>query len=41
MRVVHIHKISGVSGSENHLLALLPALRSAGIDGRGLDLFQG
>lgn len=38
MKVVHIHKITGVSGSENHLLALLPALRSAGIDARFLGL---
>ena len=29
MKVVHVHKLTGVSGSENHLLALLPALRAA------------
>ena len=30
MKVVHVHKLTGVSGSESHLLALLPALRAAG-----------
>ncbi len=38
MRVVHVHKLTGVSGSENHLLALLPALREAGVDARFLGL---
>ena len=38
MKIVHIHKLTGVSGSENHLLALLPALRAAGIDARFLGL---
>ena len=38
MRVLHLHKLTGVSGSENHLLALLPALRAAGIDARFLGL---
>ena len=38
MRVLHIHKITGVSGSERHLLALLPALRERGIDARFLGL---
>ena len=38
MKVVHVHKLTGVSGSENHLLALLPALRAAGIDARFLGL---
>lgn len=38
MRVLHVHKLTGVSGSEGHLLALLPALRSAGIDARVLGL---
>jgi hypothetical protein len=32
MKVVHVHKLTGISGSENHLLALLPALRAADID---------
>ena len=38
MRVLHLHKLRGVSGSENHLLALLPALRDEGIDARFLGL---
>jgi glycosyltransferase involved in cell wall biosynthesis len=40
MKVLHVHKLKGVSGSEGHLLALLPALRSAGVDARfvGLDV---
>jgi glycosyltransferase involved in cell wall biosynthesis len=38
MRVLHVHKLTGVSGSENHLLVLLPALRAAGIDARFLGL---
>ena len=36
MKVLHVHKLTGVSGSEGHLLALLPALRAAGIDARFL-----
>ena len=32
MRVVHVHRISGIGGSERHLLALLPALREHGIE---------
>jgi glycosyltransferase involved in cell wall biosynthesis len=38
MKVVHVHKLTGVSGSENHLLALLPALRAAGVDAGFLGL---
>ena len=38
MKVLHLHKLTGVSGSEGHLLALLPALRAAGIDARFLGL---
>ena len=38
MKVLHLHKLKGVSGSEGHLLALLPALRAAGIDARFLGL---
>ena len=38
MKVLHVHKLTGVSGSENHLLALLPALRAAGVDARFLGL---
>lgn len=40
MRVVHVHRIAGVGGSERHLLALLPALRAQGVEAGfvGLDL---
>lgn len=40
MRVLHLHKLTGVSGSEGHLLVLLPALRALGIDAcfLGLDV---
>ncbi len=40
MKVLHIHKLTGVGGSERHLLALLPALRERGIDAcfLGLDV---
>ena len=38
MKVLHVHKLRGVGGSENHLLALLPALRERGIDARFLGL---
>jgi glycosyltransferase involved in cell wall biosynthesis len=34
VRVLHIQKASGIGGSEGHLLALLPALRDAGVDVR-------
>lgn len=32
MRVLHVHRIAGVGGSERHLLTLLPALRDAGVE---------
>jgi len=38
--VLHIAKASGISGSENHLLLLLPALRERGIDARFLMLHE-
>ena len=38
MKVLHLHKITGVSGSEAHLLTLLPALRASGVDARFLGL---
>jgi glycosyltransferase involved in cell wall biosynthesis len=38
MRVLHVHKLTGISGSEGHLLALLPALRAEGVDARFLGL---
>ena len=39
MRVVHVHRIGGIGGSERHLLTLLPALAERGLDVRfvGLD----
>jgi glycosyltransferase involved in cell wall biosynthesis len=40
MRVVHVHRIGGIGGSERHLLTLLPALAARGVDVRfvGLDM---
>jgi glycosyltransferase involved in cell wall biosynthesis len=40
MRVLHVLKVTGVAGAEQHLLALLPALRERGVDARllGLDV---
>jgi glycosyltransferase involved in cell wall biosynthesis len=38
VKVLHLHKITGVSGSERHLLTLLPALRERGVDARMLSL---
>ncbi|RLT46002.1 MAG: hypothetical protein DWI64_08170, partial [Chloroflexi bacterium] len=32
MRVLHVAKVAGIAGAENHLLALLPALRALGVD---------
>ena len=32
MKVVHIHRIGGIGGSERHLLTLLPALAERGND---------
>ena len=32
MRVMHVHRIRGIGGSERHLLTLLPALADRGID---------
>ncbi len=39
MKVLHVHRLRGVGGSERHLLTLLPALRSRGVDAAfvGLD----
>jgi glycosyltransferase involved in cell wall biosynthesis len=39
--VVHVQKVSGVSGSEAHLLSLLPLLRERGWDVRMIVLHQG
>ena len=38
MRVLHIHRIGGIGGSERHLLTLLPALAKRGVDVRFLGL---
>jgi glycosyltransferase involved in cell wall biosynthesis len=40
MRVVHVHRIGGIGGSERHLLTLLPALAARGVDVRfiGIDM---
>jgi glycosyltransferase involved in cell wall biosynthesis len=32
MRVVHVHRIAGIGGSERHLLTLLPALAASGTE---------
>ncbi len=32
MRVMHVHRIRGIGGSERHLLALLPALAERGVE---------
>ncbi|HEX6788997.1 MAG TPA: glycosyltransferase family 4 protein [Gaiellaceae bacterium] len=32
MRVVHVHRMRGIGGSERHLLALLPALAERGLE---------
>ncbi len=34
LRVVHLSKVTGIAGSENHLLALLPGLRARDVDAR-------
>jgi glycosyltransferase involved in cell wall biosynthesis len=38
MRVLHIHRIGGIGGSERHLLTLLPALAERGVDVHFLGL---
>jgi glycosyltransferase involved in cell wall biosynthesis len=38
VRVLHVHRIRAISGSERHLLTLLPALRERGVDARFLGL---
>lgn len=32
MRIVHLHRIGGIGGSERHLLSLLPALTGRGVE---------
>jgi glycosyltransferase involved in cell wall biosynthesis len=41
VRVLHVAKVAGISGSENHLLLLLPALRARGHDVRLVMLHEG
>ena len=40
MKVVHVHRLGSIGGSERHLLTLLPALAARGLDVAfvGLDL---
>ena len=38
MKVLHVQRIGGIGGSERHILELLPALRTRGIDARFLGL---
>jgi glycosyltransferase involved in cell wall biosynthesis len=40
VKVLHLHKVAGISGSEAHLLALLPRLRERGWDARLLMLHE-
>jgi glycosyltransferase involved in cell wall biosynthesis len=40
-KVVHVQKVSGVSGSETHLLSLLPLLRRRGWDASMVVLHEG
>src|SRR5262245_41037013 len=41
IRVLHVAKVAGVSGSENHLLLLLPQLAERGFDVRMVMLHEG
>jgi glycosyltransferase involved in cell wall biosynthesis len=41
MKVLHATKVQGIGGAEQHLLALLPALRESGVDARFLSLDAG
>ena len=40
MMVLHVQKVAGISGSEAHLLSLLPRLRERGWDIRMLMLHE-
>ena len=40
LRILHVAKVAGISGSENHLLLLLPALRTRGHDVRLVMLHE-
>ena len=39
-QVLHVQKVSGISGSEAHLLSVLPLLRERGWDARMLVLHE-
>jgi glycosyltransferase involved in cell wall biosynthesis len=41
MKVLHATKVQGIGGAEQHLLALLPALREQGVDARFLSFDAG
>jgi glycosyltransferase involved in cell wall biosynthesis len=41
VKVLHLIKVKGIGGAEQHLLALLPALRERGVDARVLSLDAG
>jgi glycosyltransferase involved in cell wall biosynthesis len=41
VKVLHLIKVQGIGGAEQHLLALLPALRARGVDARVLSLDAG
>jgi glycosyltransferase involved in cell wall biosynthesis len=41
VKVLHATKVRGIGGAEQHLLALLPALRERGVDARFLSLDAG
>jgi glycosyltransferase involved in cell wall biosynthesis len=41
LKVLHLTKVRGIGGAEQHLLALLPALRARGIDATFLSLDAG
>ncbi|HZP72748.1 MAG TPA: glycosyltransferase family 4 protein [Gaiellaceae bacterium] len=41
MKVLHLTKVRGIGGAEQHLLALLPALRERGVDAHFLSLDAG
>jgi glycosyltransferase involved in cell wall biosynthesis len=41
MKVLHMTKVQGIGGAEQHLLQLLPALRARGVDARFLSLDAG
>jgi glycosyltransferase involved in cell wall biosynthesis len=41
LKVLHLTKVRGIGGAEQHLLQLLPALRGRGVDARFLSLDAG